>query len=391
MKDFNIIWKMLIHLKEECFNKNAMTFFELFSKEGISGKNRRKLWYNLIIQCMKILESNNDILGMNNSIKLLKYLIEESERKGTSGLKSHIGSLESNKINLSFNNLIHSFNRNDYYNNESEFDLELKSNLTIWDLKKILSKRVNVIPQCIKLIVYGETDLTDKDNGKLLSEKFSNGIKINIAKSNILEEIPKEPLIDNGQLTEKAKKVFAEIFEEYSTNGKMDKEQCSKFAYKAMDSHNPINSNDEKIIEMFEKYDYDKDDLLDLKGFYEFYLDSLLLNKETIVWDNIKAFNYRYDLKKINDNLDDFNNDSDYEFMPRYILSNQQKFFDIIFNILINENNDNNLRKEANLLINMICTNEKLKNIVICLNEDARKGRLYKNTELGLEILKYIQ
>lgn len=28
--------------------------------------------------------------------------------------------------------------------------------------------------------------------------------------------------------------------------------------------------------------------------------------------------------------------------------------------------------------------------IVICLNEDARKGRLYKNTELGLEILKYI-
>jgi hypothetical protein len=25
------------------------------------------------------------------------------------------------------------------------------------------------------------------------------------------------------------------------------------------------------------------------------------------------------------------------------------------------------------------------------LNEDARKGRLYKNTELGLEILKYIQ
>jgi hypothetical protein len=24
------------------------------------------------------------------------------------------------------------------------------------------------------------------------------------------------------------------------------------------------------------------------------------------------------------------------------------------------------------------------------LNEDARKGRLYKNTDLGLEILKYL-
>ncbi len=28
--------------------------------------------------------------------------------------------------------------------------------------------------------------------------------------------------------------------------------------------------------------------------------------------------------------------------------------------------------------------------IVVCLNKDARKGRLYKNTDLGLEILKYL-
>lgn len=28
--------------------------------------------------------------------------------------------------------------------------------------------------------------------------------------------------------------------------------------------------------------------------------------------------------------------------------------------------------------------------IVICLNEKAKKGRIYKNTELGLEILKLL-
>jgi predicted transcriptional regulator len=33
----------------------------------------------------------------------------------------------------------------------------------------------------------------------------------------------------------------------------------------------------------------------------------------------------------------------------------------------------------------------KTKNIVVCLNEEARKGRLYKNTDLGLTILKYIE
>jgi len=33
----------------------------------------------------------------------------------------------------------------------------------------------------------------------------------------------------------------------------------------------------------------------------------------------------------------------------------------------------------------------KSKNIVVCLNEEVRKGRLYKNTDLGLTILKYIE
>lgn len=32
----------------------------------------------------------------------------------------------------------------------------------------------------------------------------------------------------------------------------------------------------------------------------------------------------------------------------------------------------------------------KEKELVVCLNEDARKGRLYKNTDLAIEILKYI-
>ncbi|WP_405289777.1 transcriptional regulator [Methanobrevibacter sp.] len=32
----------------------------------------------------------------------------------------------------------------------------------------------------------------------------------------------------------------------------------------------------------------------------------------------------------------------------------------------------------------------KENDLVVCLNEDARKGRLYKNTDLGLEILKLL-
>jgi predicted transcriptional regulator len=33
----------------------------------------------------------------------------------------------------------------------------------------------------------------------------------------------------------------------------------------------------------------------------------------------------------------------------------------------------------------------KEKNLVVCLNEEAHKGRLYKNTDLGIEILEFIK
>lgn len=33
----------------------------------------------------------------------------------------------------------------------------------------------------------------------------------------------------------------------------------------------------------------------------------------------------------------------------------------------------------------------KKKNLVVCKNEDAYKGRIYQNTELGLEVLRLIE
>ena len=81
---------------------------------------------------------------------------------------------------------------------------------------------------------------------------------------------------------------------------------------------------------------FERDDYLDINGFFQFFIDAILIEKKvSTVWDNIKAFDYRYDLKKLNEPLEDYNNDDDYRIMPRYILSNEQKFFDIIFNILI--------------------------------------------------------
>lgn len=51
------------------------------------------------------------------------------------------------------------------------------------------------------------------------------------------------------------------------------------------------------------------------------------------------------------------------------------------------------IAEEVNLRTNHVSNvlkDLKEEGIVVCLNEEARKGRLYKNTEVGLEILKYI-
>ena len=160
----------------------------------------------------------------------------------------------------------------------------------------------------------------------------------------------------------------------YSSDGKMNREQCAQFACRAVDSNEPISPDDQRVKFLFNKYDSDKQDYLDINGFFQFFIDSILIDKKvSTVWDNIKAFDYRYDLKKLNEPLDDYNNDCDYQIMPRYILSNEQKFFDIIFNIQNNQNNDENLRNEANHLINMICTNNKFKNIVLNLDLEWEK------------------
>ena len=52
-----------------------------------------------------------------------------------------------------------------------------------------------------------------------------------------------------------------------------------------------------------------------------------------------------------------------------------------------------NIAKEIDLRTNHVSNvlkELKEKELVVCLNEDARKGRLYKNTELGIKILEHI-
>lgn len=84
-------------------------------------------------------------------------------------------------------------------------------------------------------------------------------------------------------------------------------------------------------------------------------------------------------------------NESEFFKIIGYIMASQYRQ-DIIKSIGTSMKTPSNIAKEIDLRTNHVSNvlkDLKENEIVVCLNEDARKGRLYKNTELGIKILEY--
>ena len=383
LKYFDLIWNLLIKLPEADAKEKITKLFGLFLGDQVTSSQRNSYWNELISRTIDEISKNEDnstqenVDVCKNCLSILNALIEESEKKGTAGCVSHSASLKSFDITLNIKNSISP-------KIEKEFNITVKSNMTIWDFKKEVAQKINVSPECIKMTIYSSVDLNDTDNGKLVNKKFMNNMTITVSKNPKLEDIPKVILISNGVFTPKAQEVFREIFDTFSTNGKMSKEQCTEFVKVAVDSYDVITVDDSRIKYLYDKYDVDKDGFITSDDFTQFFFDSIEVDKKlSVVWENIKAFGYRNDLKKLNEPIDNYNNDGDYFIMPRYVISNEQKYFEPLFNL--QSCKDQKVATQANELINMICTNSKIYNMVLeqgeewekTMNEENNKFKIY--------------
>ena len=114
-------------------------------------------------------------------------------------------------------------------------------------------------------------------------------------------------------------------------NELMSKEGCAGFTRVVL-GVNEISPNDHHVEDLFKRYDYDDDGYVTFEGFTQFFLDAINIdNKTAIVWENIKCFGYRNDLKKSNEQLENSITKENYELMPRYVLGNNQLFFNVLF------------------------------------------------------------
>ena len=94
----------------------------------------------------------------------------------------------------------------------------------------------------------------------------------------------------------KAIRCFQVIFEKYSTEGKMDKDQCNKFTAVCLGNGCTTKYYTEKITNLYNKYDDDNDGLLTFENFLRFY-DDAARDRPSTVWSNLRCFGVRGDFR----------------------------------------------------------------------------------------------
>lgn len=222
-------------------------------------------------------------------LEILKVLIEESEKNGTAGLKSHNALLKSSILNLR----IVTVKYNDIF-------IKVYENTTIWELKEILARKVNIVVDFIKIKIKGDYEITSNDHGcTIVSLGISDWESIFVDTNGNELKIPQKVLVKDGEVVPELIEIFKLWFEKFSTDGKMTKEDLARFTKLVIASKDNIDIYDHKVAGVFAKYDTDRDGFMDEDGFIRFYSDSTIA-REAVVWENLKQYGIRNDLKFVN-------------------------------------------------------------------------------------------
>jgi ubiquitin C-terminal hydrolase len=424
LEGFNLIYKAVIctsssilNIKDGISKICILNFIQLFKCTDKSSEERGRIWFDLLKKVIEDINlfKNNFIESTANSIpfrldfftenkilnciSLLRALVEESEKFGTAGVIPHSSINKYNILSLKVMNKFEGFNSKDYLN----FEIKVSSNTTVWDLRRLLSKKLKTLPELINISFMENSDsnnnkdikdikekiINEDENGKILSDlKFKDQDEIIIKKNIVLENKTREALVDSdGNLTIKFQEILEHIFYKFAShkkepgeenNGKiknvsnnedvkmqssenfenlyMDTSDCAKFIKYAtnLEEEYEISPEDPRVLIFFMKYDKDQDGLLSLQDFLDFYLDQYNNKKPHIIWENLKHFGYRSDFKHINEPYEQYNSNKNY--MPRYVLAKELNFFNTIFSLHEIKGSETLLKESAKLL-NFISTN----------------------------------
>ena len=172
-------------------------------------------------------------------------------------------------------------------------ELTVPFNMTLYQLKKEITKYYNLEVEEVKLSQ--EREIPEYYNSRILKQLPVNyNDPISLSKKYINTYYEPEMLLNN-RLNPKVVRCFKVIFERYSTKGIMSKDQCNQFTAACLSTTSK--RYDEKVRDLFSRYDYDNDGFLSQEGFLSFYEDAARENKTTTVWSNLKSFGVNADFR----------------------------------------------------------------------------------------------
>ena len=244
---------------------------------------------NEVVISNKTLEEKKNII--TKCLQILKLMIEESEKKGTACLKSHNALLKIKLLNLRIINNISK--------NVTETIIKVYGKTTIWELKEIIASKIGISVEFLRLRLSNNFEVQSTDHGKtLITLKISDGDDLYCSLNDLESSIPQKELSKDGEVTKEVIGIFTEWYFKFSTDGKMTRDDCGRFIKAVTGSKDTIDGDDQRVSNLFNKYDMDNDGILELTGFLTFYINSTL-SKPKVVWDNMATLGVRHDLKKV--------------------------------------------------------------------------------------------
>lgn len=347
---FDILWKIIFEsYSDEIMNKGIQTLHSLYNNIKDSTQSHADILLKKCIDLIKdtVESSISEEAKKNKIVKclyVLKLMIEESEKKGTVRVKSHLGLLKHIVITLKINSFI---------NKVPDGNISLYGNTTVWDLRELLSKKIGIAVDFFKLSIKGN-EIQEVDNGKtLLDLGLQDDDEIRLYMNDIDRNIPQVELVRNGEVVPELTAIFNEWFDRLSTDGKLLRENTVKFVKSVTNCRDDIGVDDHRVAYMFSSYDPQNLGYISKEAFLSFYYDAVLKpEKKGVVWENLRNMGIRNDLKKFDEPYERYN--SDRTLLPRFKLAHNDIFFNTIF---VLQDLSDSIAKEAFDFLCLITTN----------------------------------
>lgn len=145
---------------------------------------------DFIKRCMDLLESERGNEHMlNRVLQIIKSIIIEAEKKGTSDVRPHSSLLRGELLEKMVV-------KNRASPNITQLNIAMYSNTTFWELKRQVAEKVGLAPRYLKLLKSNSKPIKDTEHGKTLGELgFQSGEVLIAEKLQITEDVVHAPLI----------------------------------------------------------------------------------------------------------------------------------------------------------------------------------------------------